>query len=463
MHAAPRFVVATLLLAACVHVVPSAPQHLPVQASRDARTLVEPDLAGACRRYHAGFEDRPTVLACGKWMFFYETFGMGGVPSSLPRFLVRAFPDEIGHGFTKLGMIEDPRSHDHLPFGMARGKMEGLATSIAWTCASCHVARIPDGRIVIGAPNDRYAYGAQVLMMTMFPFVATSGPKGHDPDAVAVIQPLLDRLKAKPQIWAALGGSLMLAMGAFKWPNLPAEIEHMYATWPTGTLDFLLKPLPLDDQVEVVGKIPLLFDLPRDPTSDHDRMIHAMLGWSGNAHSLIAFMHGFIGLGGGKPSAWSDHELRPIIEYIYSLEAPKNLSPPPAAGVAAGRALFHEKKCDACHDGPHHAGRKLYPLDEIGTDGELARWLDPTHTGKPCCKVEIDDPLTRAVKAPALLALWLQNRFLHNGSLSSLEQLFCLAPRPTRAPPMSSSGHMQTCEGLTPDEKHALIDYLRAL
>src|SRR5262249_36244828 len=54
-------------------------------------------LAGACDRWRAG--DASERLRCGKWMFFYESFGTTGVPTVLAQFLVGNFPDDIGPGF----------------------------------------------------------------------------------------------------------------------------------------------------------------------------------------------------------------------------------------------------------------------------------------------------------------------------------------------------------------------------
>lgn len=55
-------------------------------------------------------------------------------------------------------------------------------------------------------------------------------------------------------------------------------------------------------------------------------------------------------------------------------------------------------------------------------------------------------------------------RFLHNGAVDTLEDLFCLdRARPSRSDePFGDQGHTETCEGLSPDEKRALIASLRA-
>lgn len=443
--------------------VPSAPTQNPVAVASDTKHLVEPDLKDACDRYEAGHEDQPTLLACGKWMFFYESFGTFGVPASLPTMFTSAFSDEVGPGFEQLGLIADPHSKDALPFGMAPGKPVGLSPSTAFTCASCHLAELPDGRLVIGAPNHRYRYGDHLLTMTVFPFVATGGPEGHDDKALEVLAPLVHRLEQEPKIWAELGGAMMQALASFQMPDLSPEIERAYASWPAGTQDFVITPLPVDDHVVVVGKIPPLFELPRPDEVRESGMIHGMYGWSGNAYDLFSFLHGFIALGGGKPENWPDSKLRPLVEYLYSLRAPPNPDPPSPALARRGEKLFRSQGCVDCHDGPRHSGKRIYSFEEIGTDATLARWLDPEGRGEPCCGADIEDPLTGGVKSPRLTALWLQERFLHNGALSSLEQLFCLEPRPTAESPLNAEGHDETCDGISDAQKRALIAYLETL
>src|SRR4051794_31437888 len=89
-----------------------------VSADLDA-ILERGALAGACQRYHAGATDEKSRLLCGKSMFFYESFGTGGVPASLVQFLTQGFPTLIGRGFAKLGMVPDPTSTDGYPLGLA--------------------------------------------------------------------------------------------------------------------------------------------------------------------------------------------------------------------------------------------------------------------------------------------------------------------------------------------------------
>ncbi|HET9989226.1 MAG TPA: hypothetical protein VFQ65_11915, partial [Kofleriaceae bacterium] len=84
--------------------------------SADLDALLEHGaLTGACDRYRAGATDRKTMLLCGKWMYFYETFGTFGIPSALVKFMAKNFPTELGLGFAKMGLVPDPGSADAMP------------------------------------------------------------------------------------------------------------------------------------------------------------------------------------------------------------------------------------------------------------------------------------------------------------------------------------------------------------
>jgi hypothetical protein len=465
-----RLVVSALLVAtSCAH-VPPRPRVDPIDVSSDVAAVVqEKEGADACVRYRAGRRDRRTVLLCGKWMFFYETLGTSGVPAAIPKFLIAHFPDEVGPGFGKLGMIEDPGSKDHLPLGLAPGKRAGAVEAVSFTCAGCHFARLPDGRYAVGAANHRYQYGKQILQLMVFPRLALDGKTDqHDPAALAAIQPLLDRVKADPSLKGKLGGTLLTVIGAGKIPSLTRAEEHQYASWPAGTMDFLIAPLPLDDHVNTVSKIPPLWGLPSPAEIRATKMTHAMLGWTGAAPSLIDFLRSFLQFGGGSLKDWPDEKLYPLVAYVESLRAPPHVSSLAAPElIARGKELFATKGCAACHDGPRGSGKRIYRYEEIGTDAAMKYWLDPEHTGKPCCKAPVppDEPLTHGIKSPRLTGAWAQRRFLHNGSLSRLEQLFCVdGPRPHDDPePLGTQGHDFTCGKLTIEEKRALIAYVDSL
>jgi len=431
-----------------------------VSADLDA-VLERGALSDACTRWRAGGADRRTQLMCGKWMFFYEGFGTAGVPAVLPEVLIENFPDDIGPGFSKYGMVADPGSAKHLPLGMAPGAKLGNLDTLAFTCASCHFARLPDGRYAVGAANHAYQYGKQNLALAVFPLLAIMGsPADHDPDAIAAIQPLLDKVAADGALKLRLISALIPLAGASSMvPMFPREAEHHYARWPSGTMDFLIEPLPLNDRVHTISKISALWGLPRDDERTATGMAGAQLGWTGSTSSLMVFLRGFVELGGGKLADWPDDKLAPLAEYVYSLRTPAALTPPPAAEVARGRALFDSAGCNVCHDGPRGSGKRLYGFDEVGTDRAMEQWL----AGPGFMPPAIAEPLTRKLKSPRLTGAWAFTRFLHNGSVQSLEALLCMVPRVgVTETAYGDAGHDFGC-ALPMAERQALVSFLKGI
>jgi mono/diheme cytochrome c family protein len=425
-------------------------------------------LATACAEYAQAPGDRRKRLLCGKAMFFDESFGTAGIPKPLVTWLIDSFPDEVGPGFEKLGMIADPRSAEHVPLGLAPGAKLGTVDTLAFTCASCHFARLPDGRYAVGAPNHAYAYGRMNLDAAVLPALSIPGAKDsdHDPDALAAIQPLRDRMKADPAIGQALIAALLplITGGGGAMPMFSKANEHWYARWRTGTMDFFIQPLPFDDQVHTVSKISALWGLPDASERAAHGIDSAMIGWTGSTVSELNFLTGFVDLGGGSLAAWPDDRLTPLADYLYSLRAPPALDPPDPAQVAAGRAVF-DQACASCHGGPRGAGTRVYTYAEIGTDDAMQWWADgPDHDGAPCCGLRFGpgDALTHGIKAPRLVGLWAMTRLLHDGAIDSLEQLLCVAPRAGVAEPaFGDGGHRYGCE-LPAAARTDLIAFLRA-
>jgi hypothetical protein len=423
-------------------------------------------LGGACAAYRADPGSRTKRLRCGKAMFFYEGFGTTGVPKPIVTWLIRNFPDQVGPGFRRLGMIEDPTSPIDLPLGMAPGKPMGSVDTLAFTCASCHFGRLPDGRYSVGAANHDYAYGPQNLMMVLMPMLVVPGadPAEHAPAALAIVQPLRDRVAANPQLRTQLLVALLpLLLGGATLPPFDATTEALYASWRDGTMDFFIQPLPFDDEVHTISKISALWGIPTDEERAARGMPTAQIGWTGGTATLLNFARSFVHLGGGDRSQWPDDRLLPLVEYVYSLRAPANPAPPPADQVAAGAALFASEGCLGCHDGPRGSGRELFDYEEIGTDDAMRWWVDGNLDGVPDNDIvfEDGDVVTHQLKSPRLAGLWAMRRFLHNGAVDSLDDLLCLnGPRGAIAEHgYGDGGHTFGCE-LPEADRRALIAYL---
>jgi hypothetical protein len=436
-----------------------------VDVSADLDAVLEHGaLATACDEAAADPADRRKRLLCGKAMFFYEGFGTAGVPRPILDWLLDSFPEEVGPGFAAVGMIADPATG--LPLGLAPGAPLGDVETLAFTCASCHFGRLPDGRYAVGAPNHAYDYGRMNLMMTLLPALAIPGadPADHDPDAIAAIQPLRDRMAADPAIGTALITALLplISGGGGMLPAFDPANEHFYATWRSGTMDFMIQPLPIDDGVHTISKISALWGLPDADERAAHGLASAHLAWTGGTSSLESFLDGFVLIGGGEPAQWPADRLAPLAEYVYSLRAPE--PPAPDGDVEHGRAVF-AAECLDCHGGPRGMGHRIYTYEEIGTDEEMRWWADgPDHDGEPCCDLEFGggDTITGGIKSPRLVGLWAMSRFLHNGSVDTLEQLLCVEPRRgVTEPAFGDGGHEYGCD-LDDADRAALLAYLRA-
>jgi hypothetical protein len=435
--------------------------------SSDVQALLEHgELEGACDRYWGGQRDRRSMLLCGKSMFFDEPFGTIGVPEPIVAFFASKFPNELGIGFTKLGHVEDPRSDRHWPLGLAPSAPMGDTPTLAFTCASCHMARLPDGRISIGTQNHDLDYGKEILTYTLVAGLGLgqSAESDHDPAAVAVVKPVVDKIKGDFLLRGSLVQTLASLGGSTSAPALSRQNEHDYASWKPGTLDFIIAPLPYDDEALTVTKTLGIWNQPMADEIAASGMEHAMLAWSGNAHTLLGFLKAFVVIGAGDVQAWPPEKIQPLVEYVYSLRAPANPNPPPAEHVATGKRVFDDVGCATCHDGPRGSGKRLYSYEEVGTDSQMKYWLDKELDGMACCNFQLDTSdtsLNHGVKSPRLVGMWTLKRFLHNGSVGSLDDLLCMnGPRGSvTMPAYGDGGHAFGCD-LPAADKQALIAFL---
>jgi hypothetical protein len=298
----------------------------------------------------------------------------------------------------------------------------------------------------------------------VFPLAATGGlMQPVDPVAEARLQPLLDAY------WADFGAQLQLVgwmttMLGQEIPQFSTESQRHYAEWDSGTMDFFIEPLPIDDGVHTVSKIQGLWGIPTTEQEAAAGMEHAMLGCTGNTRSLNNFARQFAGLGGGDIAAWGPGDVAPLVAYLESLDAPDGPTLGPAQ-VQRGEDVFWVEGCIDCHAGPSGSGLTLYDFTEIGTDDAMMRWMDPEADGTTLPGVDMgEDSVTNQLKAPRLVGLWAMKRFLHNGSVHSLEELLCVdGPRTPRTDDaMGNGGHLYGCDSLSIDEKIDLIAYLRS-
>jgi mono/diheme cytochrome c family protein len=171
---------------------------------------------------------------------------------------------------------------------------------------------------------------------------------------------------------------------------------------------------------------------------------------------------------------YADEVLYAIGMFLMSLEPPKSSVQPPADVRVRGEQVFTREGCINCHVPPAYTNGKLTPASgwqppvnhpdradiisiSVGTDAGLAL---ATRKG------------TGFYKVPSLRGVWDRPFLLHDGSLTSLEQMFDAArldpqyqPKGWNPPGVRTRavpGHTFGLS-LSPDDKTALLAFLRSL
>ncbi len=343
-----------------------------------AAVLEAQSLAGACDAVKNGATDQPTRLRCGKWMFFYETFGTTGVPVPLLDFLQKYYADSYyGRGFSRLGFIPDPTSMKGMPLGLAptTGKA-GTVSTLAFTCASCHFGKMPDGRYSVGYGNLSLDYG-KLLASLGAPLTLSSNandPKVHAQLRQELAGPVaMAKTQSSYQIDLGIAGLQLL--GAGMGGQLTAEEQGKFLALRTGTMDFMTKPL-VEDNVWTVSRILPLWNMPDAARRAAAGMPHEMLSWNGGVDTLESFLKGFVTYGQSQVE-WTEARLSPLADYVRSLRAPESLASLEAAEVKEGARLFVGMGCLECHKGASGEGARVFTFDEMGTDPTYATIYNP--------------------------------------------------------------------------------------
>jgi hypothetical protein len=171
---------------------------------------------------------------------------------------------------------------------------------------------------------------------------------------------------------------------------------------------------------------------------------------------------------------YADEVLYAIGVYLMSLEPPANPRPAPRELIDQGAQIFKRERCISCHRPPTYTNGRLTPApgyvrppnhpnlsdiseESVGTDPDTAL---KTRKG------------TGLYKVPSLRGLWYRPRLLHDGALTSLEEMFDPArlspdyvPKGWRPPGTDTRAVPGHEFGLKLDarEKAALFAFLRSL
>jgi hypothetical protein len=168
-----------------------------------------------------------------------------------------------------------------------------------------------------------------------------------------------------------------------------------------------------------------------------------------------------------------DEALYALALYIYSLKPPPNPNPFDAK-AKAGERIFTREGCPVCHTPPLYTNNKLTLARGFTPPSQRPSSLDVS-----AISVETDPGLalktrkgTGYYKVPSLKGVWYRGRYLHDGTVASLEEMFdpqrlseTHIPGGWKSPGSKTHaivGHEFGLK-LTPAERRDLIAFLRTL
>jgi mono/diheme cytochrome c family protein len=173
------------------------------------------------------------------------------------------------------------------------------------------------------------------------------------------------------------------------------------------------------------------------------------------------------------PFRTPDEALYALTMFIYSLQPPPNPNKN-GATVAAGEKIFQREGCAGCHTPPLYTNNRLTLAQGFTPPPEHFKFLDIMRIS-----VGTDPNLalktrkgTGYYKVPSLKGVWYRGRYLHDGSLTTLEEMFDPARlqedfTPTGFIPPGQktralSGHTYGMK-LKGEERASLLAFLRSL
>jgi cytochrome c553 len=330
-----------------------------------------------------------------------------------------------------------------------KGKVE-LGTD---TCSMCH-AQIHDGKLYAGLANNYTPFGPLMADLTrryaqISPQLFDNRRRNHMREDYRV-----PYLADDPNLAVC---------------DLPADqIADLYAKVPLGVYPrnntSLLYPVKIANLVGVTGY--QYFD--RTGTA-RQRDITDLMRYSGeigdvsdaltnygdgpNAHSVLENM----GLKNGIHRT-PDALLYALALYMKSLQAPPNPNPFDAEARRGQKIFMKSANCAQCHTPPFYSNNKLTLAEGFTPSPEELKDYDIMNLS-----VGTDPGLalktrkgTGFYRVPSLKMIWTNNVFLHDGSVSSLEEMFNPA-RLTRV-----KGHPFGLN-LNESDRKALIKFLKTL
>ncbi len=456
-------------------------------------TLIDSKTGELKTRNHSNSAEAARQLVlCGKEMFFYLGMRSGmGMPINLVSSLLESFPEVTGKKFEKLGLLTDSSiQNEEFPLGLVSIKNSHPVSLRSFmtknpqqiSCAACHVNHLPDGRIAVGMPNDKFDLGV-FNALTIYPFWKMDGAADHngkwDPELTKYYKKLeaQEEQQNKKNMLSNLGILANIKMPKRVNINIPdifssllhedvppVENQRTFLKGGPGVFN-LMSPMMNVKGKEFYVSLPQIWDM------DASKNSHGPIG----TVNLVASLEDFIGqavlLTTMSPKYESARYLDPLTTYLRCLKTPQNPQKRQEALYAKGSILF-KNNCIKCHDGPNGEGLRSYPGASIGSplvfEGLLKNYTPPDIQSRAVVKsfektgIKINAP--DGMTPRRLNGIWVRKYLMANGSIKNMDHLFCLNGQkrvsPDRLDPLTDGVHSDLCEQYSTDEKESLKEYL---
>lgn len=432
--------------------------------------------------------------------FKYGSIGSepaNGIPYWIWKVLPDMFPEKLpapGNGYEAFGLLQERDMDTPIGFSIRRV----IVDRVGMNCALCHTGTVRDTpqsqkRIIVGMP----ANGLDLQSYARFLYACARDPRftvDNVMQAIARRKRLnpLEKLIYREAIWrtreALIQQANLLSFMDIRPPWGPGRVDTFN---PYKAIQFNF-PMQLDHTIGTVDLPVIWMQRPREGMQLH---------WDGNNTSVVE-RNKSAALGAGvTPTTIDIDRMKRIEDWLWDLPAPKYPYSVDETLASKGQSVW-QQNCASCHafDGAYVG--KVSPIEEIGTDRsrldsytyELLENQNTLYSGYPWRFTHFRK--TNGYANMPLDGIWLRAPFLHNGSVPTLKDL--LEPpenRPkefyrgydvfdqvnvgfitnvaeengrkyfrfdTSIPGNSNAGHIYGTT-LTPDEKTALIEYMKKL
>jgi mono/diheme cytochrome c family protein len=444
--------------------------------------------------------DAPVDYADINEHFKYGSIGsepVNGLPYWVWKVLPDMFPEKLpapGKGYEAFGLIQEPDRETPIGFSVRRVYID----RVGMNCAICHTGTVRESpqsqpRIISGMPANKL----DLQGYARFLYACAKDPRFTADNVIQAIERRkylnpLEKIIYREAVWRTRDALVAQADKLSFMDSRP--------NWGPGRVDtfnpykVLQFNFPMNND-HTVGTADL-------PVIWHQRPREGMqLHWDGNNTSVLE-RNKSAALGAGvTPTSIDIKRLKRIEEWLWDFPPPRYPYPVNEELAAKGEPIY-KQNCATCHafDGANVG--KVTPIEEIGTDRsrldsytyELLENQNTLYTGYLWRFSHFRK--TNGYANMPLDGVWLRAPYLHNGSVPTLADL--IEPdenRPkqfyrgydvfdqvrlgfmtdvkeengskffyydTTQPGNSNAGHLYGT-ALSPDEKKALIEYIKKL